>query len=132
MTEAFEPITGTVQFGNTFDDWGNRFLCSESQPLLHAVLPLDDLARNPYLPVAAAIENVGGQAGADLPDQPDRALAADPLEPADRARRAVGRVGRGQPSRRRRRRGRHRSTAAGAYPAEVSTATSSSATPRTT
>ena len=36
MTGAFEPITGTIQFGNTFDDWGNRFLCSESQPLLAA------------------------------------------------------------------------------------------------
>ena len=28
VTEAFEPVTGTVQFGNTFDDWGNRFLCN--------------------------------------------------------------------------------------------------------
>ncbi|MCA9131600.1 MAG: CehA/McbA family metallohydrolase, partial [Planctomycetales bacterium] len=32
--DQFESITGTVQFGNTFDDWGNRFLCSESRPLL--------------------------------------------------------------------------------------------------
>lgn len=59
-TEAFEPVTGTVQFGTTFDDWGNRFLCSESRPLLHAVLPLDALAKNPYLPVASAIENAAG------------------------------------------------------------------------
>ncbi|MCI0457651.1 MAG: CehA/McbA family metallohydrolase [Gemmataceae bacterium] len=58
MTEVFETITGTVQFGNTFDDWGNRFLCSESQPLLHAVLPYHYLARNPYLPVPAAIKNL--------------------------------------------------------------------------
>ncbi len=60
VTEAFEPITGTVQFGNTFDDFGNRFLCSQDKPLLHAVLPLESLARNPDLPVASAIENVGG------------------------------------------------------------------------
>jgi putative membrane-bound dehydrogenase-like protein len=60
VTEAFEPITGTVQFGNTFDDFGDRFLCSESRPMLHAVLPLEALARNPYLPVASAIENVAG------------------------------------------------------------------------
>ncbi|WP_254053399.1 PVC-type heme-binding CxxCH protein [Singulisphaera sp. GP187] len=58
--EALEAITGTVQFGNTFDDDGNRFLCSESRPLMHAVLPLDALARNPFLPVASALENVGG------------------------------------------------------------------------
>jgi putative membrane-bound dehydrogenase-like protein len=59
-TLAFEAVTGTVQFGTTFDDFGNRFLCSESRPLLHAVLPLENLARNPYLPVPQAIANVAG------------------------------------------------------------------------
>jgi len=58
--ESFESITGTVQFGNTFDDWGNRFLCSESRPLLHSVLPQHYLARNPYLPVPEAIHNIAG------------------------------------------------------------------------
>jgi putative membrane-bound dehydrogenase-like protein len=53
----FESITGTVQFGNTFDDWGNRFLCNESQPLIHVVLPQHYLARNPYLPVPRALAN---------------------------------------------------------------------------
>src|SRR5690606_35434804 len=53
---SFEAITGTVQFGTSFDDWGNRFLCSESQPLLHAVLPQRALARNPHLPVSGAIK----------------------------------------------------------------------------
>ncbi len=101
-TLAFEAVTGTVQFGNTFDDLGNRFLCSESQPLLHAVLPLENLSRNPYLPVPQAISERRRQSGADLPDQPARALAADPVEPSDRARRALGRIGGRQPSRRRR------------------------------
>ncbi len=58
VTLRFETVTGTVQFGNTFDDWGNRFLCSESQPLLHAVLPQHYLARNPFLPVPRAIHNL--------------------------------------------------------------------------
>lgn len=58
VSGRFETITGTVQFGNTFDDWGNRFLCSESQPLQHAVLPERYLARNPYLPVPRAIQNI--------------------------------------------------------------------------
>jgi putative membrane-bound dehydrogenase-like protein len=49
-TERFETITGTVQFGNSFDDWGNRFMCSESSPILQSVLPERYLARNPYLP----------------------------------------------------------------------------------
>lgn len=59
-TLAIEAVTGTIQFGTTFDDFGNRFLCSESRPLLHAVLPLENLARNPYLPVPQAIANVAG------------------------------------------------------------------------
>lgn len=58
VTGQFESITGTVQFGNTFDDWGNRFLCSESQPLRHAVLPQEYLERNPYVPVTQAIQNI--------------------------------------------------------------------------
>ncbi|MCI0334450.1 MAG: CehA/McbA family metallohydrolase [Planctomycetes bacterium] len=58
VTGAFEAITGTMQFGNSFDDWGNRFLCSESQPLLHAVLPQRYLVRNPYLPVPSALQNI--------------------------------------------------------------------------
>lgn len=57
-TGDFESITGTMQFGNCFDDWGNRFLCSESQPLLHAVLPQRYLVRNPYLPVPSALQNI--------------------------------------------------------------------------
>jgi putative membrane-bound dehydrogenase-like protein len=51
VTRTIEPQSGCVQFGNTFDDWGNRFLCSESRPLIHVVLPEQYLARNPYLPV---------------------------------------------------------------------------------
>jgi len=58
VSGEFETITGTVQFGNTFDDWGNRFVCSESQPLQHVVLPQHYLARNPYLPVPTAIHNI--------------------------------------------------------------------------
>ena len=58
VSRTFETITGTVQFGNTFDDWGNRFLCSESQPLEHAVLPQHYLERNPYLAVPHAIHNI--------------------------------------------------------------------------
>jgi putative membrane-bound dehydrogenase-like protein len=58
VSGRFESITGTVQFGSTFDDWGNRFLCSESQPLHHVVLPQEYLERNPYLPVASGIQNI--------------------------------------------------------------------------
>ncbi|MDG1893340.1 MAG: c-type cytochrome [Fuerstiella sp.] len=58
VDDRLESITGTVQFGNTFDDWGNRFLCSESRPLLHAVLPQRYLERNPFLPVSNALQHL--------------------------------------------------------------------------
>jgi putative membrane-bound dehydrogenase-like protein len=58
VTRRFETITGTVQFGNTFNDSGDRFVCSESQPLIHLVLPEHALARNPYLPVPSTSRNL--------------------------------------------------------------------------
>jgi putative membrane-bound dehydrogenase-like protein len=46
----FEVISGGIQFGNSFDDWGNRFLGNNSRPVYHVVMPLNALARNPSLP----------------------------------------------------------------------------------
>jgi putative membrane-bound dehydrogenase-like protein len=60
VSGAFDSITGTVQFGNTFDDWGNRFLCSESHPISHVVLPQSYLERNPWLIVPSGIRDVAG------------------------------------------------------------------------
>ena len=57
-THAFEPVSGTIQFGNTFDDWGNRFVCSQAQPLYHVVLPRRYLERNRHLPVPRALHNL--------------------------------------------------------------------------
>lgn len=56
-TEAFEVISGGARFGNTFDDWGNRFLCNIRNPLMHIVLPAKYLGRNRYLPVTSAIQD---------------------------------------------------------------------------
>ncbi len=58
VTEKFEAISGSEQFGNTFDDWGNRFLCQNSKPGVHVVLPSKYLARNPYLPVSKVRKNI--------------------------------------------------------------------------
>ena len=58
VTEKFETITGTVQFGHTCDDWGNRFVCSESQPILQIVLPDHYLARNPFLPSPPGVQSI--------------------------------------------------------------------------
>jgi putative membrane-bound dehydrogenase-like protein len=48
QSPQLERVTGTKQFGLTFDDWGNRFLCTQNAPCFHVVLPLHYLARNPY------------------------------------------------------------------------------------
>jgi putative membrane-bound dehydrogenase-like protein len=59
---SFEPISGNDQFGNTFDDWGNRFTCDESHPLSQPVLPRRELARNPFLVVPSTVEDIAGGA----------------------------------------------------------------------
>ncbi len=59
---SFEPISGNDQFGNTFDDWGNRFTCDESHPLSQPVLPRRELARNPFLIVPSTVEDIAGGA----------------------------------------------------------------------
>ncbi|MEX0676533.1 MAG: PVC-type heme-binding CxxCH protein [Pirellulales bacterium] len=58
VTGAFETITGREQFGNAFDDWFNRFICSESNPLVHVVLPQHYLARNPFLAVPSGLKDL--------------------------------------------------------------------------
>jgi putative membrane-bound dehydrogenase-like protein len=60
ITNEFEPISGSDQFGNTFDDWGNRFTCDESHPLSQPVLPRRELARNPFLTTPTAVEDILG------------------------------------------------------------------------
>ena len=107
VTGGFEPISGSDQFGNTFDDWGNRFTCDESHPLSQPVLPRRALARNPFLTISSAVEDIHRWLRTDLPDQPDRALASDPFEPPDCLWRPVGRIGGCQPPRGRRRRRRY-------------------------
>lgn len=44
-----EAQTGAGQFGNTFDDWGNRFVCTNRNHLIPMVLPAQYVRRNPYL-----------------------------------------------------------------------------------
>jgi putative membrane-bound dehydrogenase-like protein len=70
---SFDPSTGDVRlesggarFGQTFDDWGNRFLCNIRNPCQHVVLPYRYLARNPYL-VVPSVLNDCAEAGDQLP-----------------------------------------------------------------
>ena len=41
VTEVFEAVEGTRgDFGNAFDEWGNRFSSNSGNPVIHAVFPL--------------------------------------------------------------------------------------------
>jgi putative membrane-bound dehydrogenase-like protein len=61
----FEPlrgdcgaVSGNGQFGISFDDYGNRFICSNRNPLIHVVLEDRYLVRNPLLAVPAVVNDV--------------------------------------------------------------------------
>jgi putative membrane-bound dehydrogenase-like protein len=55
-----EPVSGgTSGFGLAFDDWGDRFLCTNQQHALYvAPLPYHDLARNPYAAAPDPVVNI--------------------------------------------------------------------------
>jgi len=59
-----EAVTGMGQFGLTFDDAGNRFVCSNRNPLKHIVIEERYLKANPQVAVAAVTRDVA-RSGAD-------------------------------------------------------------------
>lgn len=64
-TGAFEPLTGGGQFGHSLDDFGNRFVCNNSDHARHVVLEqrhLGDLAGIPLPPLLASIAAEGPSA----------------------------------------------------------------------
>lgn len=69
------PITGGAQHGATTGQWGNRFVCSNSDHIQHCVFEDRYLARNPYL----AVSNARRSIAADGP-QAD-VFRISPLEP---------------------------------------------------
>ena len=56
--QDFRVESGGERFGNSFDDWGNRFLCNIRNPVQHVVLSVRYLARNPLLSVPRAVNDV--------------------------------------------------------------------------
>lgn len=68
---VFDPKTGTVerasggiQFGHSMDDWGNRFLCSNSVHIMHVVFDEKYLARNPYISAPTTVRSIAREGGA--------------------------------------------------------------------
>ncbi len=58
LTRKFEAVSGEAQYGLTFDDYGNRFVCSNRDPAIHVVLEDHDLKKNPLVTVNAVMQQV--------------------------------------------------------------------------
>jgi len=58
-TLELAAITGGEQFGLSFDDWGNRFVCNNSNHIEQVVLEDRYVRRNPYIAVSDTIRSIG-------------------------------------------------------------------------
>ena len=58
---AFEAISGGGQFGHSFDDWGHRFTCNNSNHIRQIVLPSEKLERNPALLAGAVVDDISSE-----------------------------------------------------------------------
>jgi putative membrane-bound dehydrogenase-like protein len=61
-----EAIPGMGQFGNTFDRWGNRFVCDNRHHLRHVVFPTDPSLRNPLLATPSLVQDTSNEADGPL------------------------------------------------------------------
>ena len=55
---TMEPTTGGAQHGLSFDDWGNRFVCHNSDHIIQVMIEDRYLARNPYLAAATPKKSI--------------------------------------------------------------------------
>ncbi|QDU38942.1 Cytochrome c [Maioricimonas rarisocia] len=74
-TMEVEFLTGGRQFGHSFDDWGNRYVCSNSNHIQHIVFPRRYLDRTPGVGVSGTIRSIAK----DGPSAP--VFRASPAEP---------------------------------------------------
>ncbi len=58
---AFEAVSGGGQFGHSFDDWGHRFTCSNSNHIRQIVVPAHDLERNPALTPTSVVLDIAAE-----------------------------------------------------------------------
>lgn len=84
--KALTPVSGGEQFGHTIDDWGNRFVCNNSNHLEQIVIPARYLDRNPLVSGGNVIRTIAAE-GAAAPVY--RKSAAEPWRIVRTARRAA-------------------------------------------
>lgn len=64
LTMEFGPAAGLGQFGNTIDNFGRRFFCTNRNPIITAPIPYEVLRRNPFV-IASRDQYDVGPAGGD-------------------------------------------------------------------
>jgi putative membrane-bound dehydrogenase-like protein len=74
-SEEFELISGGVQFGHSMDDWGRRFVCSNSNHAQQVMFPQHYLARHPGLAAPALVRSIAEDGASG------RVFRASPPEP---------------------------------------------------
>ncbi len=60
LTRALEATAGRAQFGQTFDNYGHRFVCSNRKHISQVLLEQSDLARNPYAGLHEVEDEIAG------------------------------------------------------------------------
>ncbi len=63
QTGNFEADSGLGQFGNTIDRWGNRFYCTNRNPIMTTLLSPATIARNPFHLIPKAYYDVAKSGG---------------------------------------------------------------------
>lgn len=64
LTRKFELITGGQQFGHSFDDWGQRYVCNNSNHIQQVIWPVDALDRLGGISAPNAIESIAVEGAA--------------------------------------------------------------------
>jgi len=85
-TREFTPVAGGEQFGHSFDDWGQRYVCNNSNHLEQVVYPLRYIERTPQLAFSAFVRTISKE-GAAAPVY--RISPAEPWRVVRTARRAA-------------------------------------------
>src|SRR5207244_305529 len=57
-TDELEETAGTAQFGQTFDQFGHKFICSNRNHIQQVVMQLRYLKRNPNLTLSELVEDI--------------------------------------------------------------------------
>ncbi|MBI1348917.1 c-type cytochrome [bacterium] len=82
--ETFELVAGGARFGNSFDDWGQRFLCNIRNPVQHVLFPAHYLQRNRALSLPSSLHDAAAAGDAVAvyrvsPPEPWRVIHAERL-----------------------------------------------------